>query len=97
MDSRIDTLSVSSNTTASLPDILPLEIIDKAINQQVWILLQSQREFIGKLIGVDDFVNVIIEDVTEYIEDGESRVMEHHGRMLLSGNSIAIIIPGGRP
>ncbi|EDO16773.1 hypothetical protein Kpol_526p26 [Vanderwaltozyma polyspora DSM 70294] len=79
--------------------ILPLEIIDKTINQPVWIILQSNREFTGKLVGFDDFVNVIIEDAVEYITDNHNQCdteLRHHGRMLLSGNNIAMLVPGGR-
>ncbi|CCD25153.1 RNA-binding protein LSM5 NDAI_0E03360 [Naumovozyma dairenensis CBS 421] len=82
-----------------LPDVLPLEVIDKTINQPVWIILQSQREFTGTLIGFDDFVNVIIEDAVEWVlnEEGEDEmIMTHHGRMLLSGNTIAMLVPGGK-
>ena len=79
-------------------DILPLEVIDKTINQPVWIILQSNREFTGTLIGFDDFVNVIIEDAKEWIvnEDQNELVMEHKGRMLLSGNNIVMLVPGGK-
>ena len=79
--------------------LLPLEIIDKTINQSVWIMLQSNREFTGTLIGFDDFVNVIIEDAIEYINNNNNDsdiVMKHHGRMLLSGNNIAMLVPGGK-
>lgn len=79
-------------------DILPLEVIDKTINQPVWIILQSNREFTGTLIGFDDFVNVIIEDAKEWIvNEGQNElVMEHKGRMLLSGNNIVMLVPGGK-
>ncbi|KAK5781104.1 RNA-binding protein LSM5 PWA37_002030 [Arxiozyma heterogenica] len=79
-------------------DILPLEVIDKTINQPVWIILQSNREFTGTLIGFDDFVNVIVEDAKEWIvnEDQNELVMEHKGRMLLSGNNIVMLVPGGK-
>ncbi|KOH00095.1 RNA-binding protein LSM5 [Saccharomyces eubayanus] len=87
--------------TMSLPEILPLEVIDKTINQRVLIVLQSNREFEGTLVGFDDFVNVILEDAVEWLIDPEDetknkKVMQHHGRMLLSGNNIAILVPGGK-
>lgn len=83
----------------SLPaDILPLEVIDKTIDQPVWIILQSNREFTGTLVGFDDFVNVIIEDAKEWsvTDDRSELVMEHRGRMLLSGNNIVMLVPGGK-
>lgn len=83
-----------------MAEILPLEVIDKTINQPVWIILQSEREFTGTLVGFDDFVNVIIQDATEWTTSQTTgiseKVMEHHGRLLLSGNNINMLVPGGR-
>ncbi|AAS54620.1 AGR130Wp [Eremothecium gossypii ATCC 10895] len=77
-------------------EVLPLEIIDRAINQPIWVLLTSNREFTGTLVGFDDFVNVVIEDVVEY--DAPDRAVKRHpGRMLLSGNNITVLVPGGKP
>lgn len=82
-------------------EVVPLEIIDKTINQKVWIILQSNREFTGTLVGFDDFVNVILEDAVEWANGSASneleKVMEHHDRLLLSGNNIAMLVPGGKP
>ncbi|AQZ12308.1 LSM5 (YER146W) [Zygosaccharomyces parabailii] len=80
-------------------EVLPLEIIDKTVGQPVWIVLQSNREFTGTLVGFDDFVNVIVEDALEIVGGPNLEdvpVMQHKGRMLLSGNSIAMLVPGGK-
>ncbi|ODV97688.1 hypothetical protein PACTADRAFT_29795, partial [Pachysolen tannophilus NRRL Y-2460] len=52
--------------------ILPLELIDKCIGSKIWIIMDDDKEFIGKLIGFDDFVNMILEDVTEIDPKDES-------------------------
>jgi hypothetical protein len=36
--------------------ILPLELIDKAIGSQMWILLRGTKEVVGTLRGFDDYV-----------------------------------------
>lgn len=36
--------------------ILPLELIDKAIGSQIWILLRGTKEVVGTLRGFDDYV-----------------------------------------
>jgi U6 snRNA-associated Sm-like protein LSm5 len=36
--------------------ILPLELIDKAIGSQIWILLRGSKEIVGTLRGFDDYV-----------------------------------------
>ena len=38
---------------------LPLELIDRCIGHKVWILMKSEKEFVGILRGFDDFVNVV--------------------------------------
>ena len=37
--------------------ILPLELIDKAIGSQIWILLRGTKEVVGILRGFDDYVS----------------------------------------
>ena len=44
----------SSATMASR--ILPLELIDKAIGSQIWILMRGKTEVVGTLRGFDDYV-----------------------------------------
>ena len=38
---------------------LPLELIDRCIGFKVWVLMKSEKEFVGVLRGFDDFVNVV--------------------------------------
>jgi len=37
--------------------ILPLELIDKCIDNPIHILMKDDKEFSGTLIGFDDFVS----------------------------------------
>lgn len=48
-----------------LNQILPLELVDKCIGSKIWVLLSGDKEFTGTLVGFDDFVNMVLEDVTE--------------------------------
>lgn len=73
------------------PSVLPLEIIDRAIGSKIRILLTNSKEFLGTLIGFDDFVNVVLEDVVELNEDGDSEAPLK--RMLLNGAQIAMLCP----
>lgn len=47
--------------------ILPLELIDKAIGSQIWILLRGTKEVTGTLRGFDDYVSIILLLVWERI------------------------------
>jgi len=38
--------------------ILPLELIDKAIGSQIWILMRGTKEIVGNLRGFDDYVRL---------------------------------------
>lgn len=71
--------------------MLPLEVIDRAIGTQIRILLSNNKEFEGTLIGFDDFVNVVLQDVTEIDDEGgEGKVIR---KMLLNGTQIAMLCP----
>ena len=57
----------------------------------------SNTELTGTLRGFDDFVNMVLEDVKEIrIRDGERKVVELES-ILLNGNNVAILVPGGGP
>ena len=66
---------------------LPLELIDKCIGSKIWILMKNNKEFVGTLVGFDDFVNLVLEDVTDLDNIKTSK-------MLLNGTNISMLIPG---
>ncbi|KXN74386.1 Sm-like ribonucleo protein [Conidiobolus coronatus NRRL 28638] len=73
--------------------VLPLEIIDKCIGSKIRIIMRDNKEFIGTLQGFDDFVNMVLEDVTEYNFTSEGTRINNLDKILLSGNSICMLIP----
>jgi len=77
--------------------ILPLELIDKAIGSQIWVIMKTEREFTGTLLGFDDYVNMVLEDVTEYQVTPSGRKATKLGQTLLNGNNICMLVPGGAP
>ena len=43
-----------------------LELVDKCIGSRIHIIMKSSdKEIVGTLLGFDDFVNIVLEDVTE--------------------------------
>jgi U6 snRNA-associated Sm-like protein LSm5 len=37
--------------------ILPLELIDKCIGSRIHIIMKKDKEFVGTLLGFDEFVS----------------------------------------
>jgi len=56
--------------------------------------MKNDREFTGKLLGFDDFVNMVLEDVTEYENTSEGRKATQLAQTLLNGNNICLLVPG---
>lgn len=49
----------AQNHPQSLPQILPLELVDKCIGSRIWIIMRGDKELVGTLRGFDDFVNIV--------------------------------------
>jgi len=79
--------------------VLPLELIDKAIGSQIWILMRGSKEIVGTLRGFDDYVNLVLDDAIEYSQDPRDKTKviktELKSEILLNGNQIAVLVPGG--
>lgn len=73
-----------------IDQVLPLEIIDRSIGKKIKVLLTNYKEFYGTLVGFDDYVNIVLENVTEY--ENEDVKDEGIKRMLLNGGQIAMIV-----
>ena len=41
------------------------ELVDKCIGSRIHIIMKNDKEVVGTLLGFDDFVNMVLEDVTE--------------------------------
>ncbi|CAH0701158.1 unnamed protein product [Spodoptera exigua] len=85
-------------TQTSLPNpntLLPLELVDKCIGSRIHIIMKNDKEMVGTLQGFDDFVNMLLDDVTEYESTPEGRKITKLDQILLNGNNIAMLVPGG--
>ncbi|KAG5291342.1 small nuclear ribonucleoprotein LSm5 [Histoplasma capsulatum var. duboisii H88] len=72
--------------------LLPLELIDKCVGSKIWVVMKGDKEFSGTLLGFDDYVNMVLEDVTEFDYTGSQTKLS---KILLNGNNICMLIPGG--
>lgn len=70
--------------------ILP-ELVDKCIGSRIHIIMKNDKEIVGTLLGFDDFVNMLLEDVTEYETTPEGRRITKLDMILLNGNNITMV------
>ena len=75
------------------------ELIDRCIGSKIWIIMKNEKEFVGTLRGFDDFVNMVLDDVTEYETgvDGKQRSTQRVDQVLLNGNNVTFLVPGSSP
>lgn len=59
--------------------------------------MKGDKEFVGTLRGFDVFVNMVLEDVTEYEPTPEGLKTNQLQQILLNGNNVAVLVPGGKP
>ncbi|KAH0464549.1 hypothetical protein IEQ34_007335 [Dendrobium chrysotoxum] len=71
--------------------LLPSELIDRCIGSKIWVIMKGDKELVGTLRGFDVYVNMVLEDVTEYEITAEGRRITKLDQILLNGNNIAIV------
>lgn len=71
------------------------ELVDKCIGSRIHIIMKNDKEMVGTLLGFDDFVNMLLEDVTEVENTPEGRRITKLDQILLNGNNITMLVPGG--
>ena len=69
--------------------LLPLELIDKCVGSRIWVIMKGDKEFTGTLQGFDDFVNMVLSDVTEYDYSGGGPTKLK--KILLNGNNVCMV------
>ncbi|RMZ53568.1 hypothetical protein APUTEX25_003390, partial [Auxenochlorella protothecoides] len=86
-----------SNLGGNPSQLLPSELVDRCIGSRIWILLRGDKEIVGTLKGFDVYVNMVLEDVIEYEITPEGKQETRLSQILLNGNNIALLVPGGKP
>ncbi|OMP84940.1 U6 snRNA-associated Sm-like protein LSm5, partial [Diplodia seriata] len=64
------------------------ELIDKCVGSKIWVVMKGDKEFSGTLLGFDDYVNMVLEDVTEFDYQGNQAKLS---KILLNGNNICMV------
>lgn len=66
---------------------LPLDILEKSLNQKLSLLLKDGRVIEGNLTGYDEYMNMVLTDVEENNEETKKRL----GTIILRGNNVVSI------
>ncbi|KAJ8612758.1 hypothetical protein CTAYLR_010391 [Chrysophaeum taylorii] len=77
--------------------LLPLELVDRCIGSRIWVIMKGDKEVVGTLRGFDEYVNMVLDDVTEYTVTAAGREKNQLDQILLNGNNVCIMVPGGDP
>ncbi|TID28048.1 hypothetical protein CANINC_002729 [Pichia inconspicua] len=80
------------NSSAAENMTLPLELIDQCIGKKVRAYLRYHQIYEGTLVGFDDLVNLVLDDVVE-ISSEETKKEAPIKRMLLSSRALTMIAP----
>ena len=68
-----------------------VELVDKCIGSRIHIIMKNDKEIVGTLLGFDDFVNMVLEDVMEFETTPEGRRVTKLDQILLNGNNITMV------
>ncbi len=69
--------------------VMPLNVLEKSINKRISLLLKDNRILDVKLVGYDEYMNVVLEDTEETKDEQVRRI----GTVVLRGNNVVTIVP----
>ncbi len=69
--------------------VMPLALLEKSLNKRVTLLLKDNRMLEGRLVGYDEFMNMVLEDTEERKAEQTRKI----GSVILRGNNVVSISP----
>jgi small nuclear ribonucleoprotein len=69
--------------------VMPLALLEKSLDKKISLLLKDNRVLEGKLVGYDDYMNMVLEDTEERTSEQTRRL----GIVVLRGNNVVSISP----
>jgi small nuclear ribonucleoprotein len=64
--------------------VLPLDLLEKQLNNRLFVILKDGRTMEGKLVGFDQYMNIVLEEVDERHQEQTRRL----GTVVLRGNNV---------
>ncbi|MGA8664944.1 MAG: LSM domain-containing protein [Thermoplasmata archaeon] len=65
----------------------PTSLVERLVSQRVTLFLKDTRQLSGKLLGVDEHMNLVLDDADETT----SEISRHLGRVVLRGSNVVTL------
>ncbi|MGI0071029.1 MAG: LSM domain-containing protein [Thermoplasmata archaeon] len=65
----------------------PTHLLERVLQQRVTLVLKDARQLSGKLLGLDEHLNLVLDDADE----STSEVTRHLGRVVLRGSNVVTL------
>jgi small nuclear ribonucleoprotein len=62
----------------------PTHLLERVVQQRVTLTLKDSRQLTGKLLGVDEHMNLVLDDADETT----SELTRHLGKVVLRGSNV---------
>ena len=67
--------------------VLPIDLLEVSQNREISMMLKDGRILNGKLLGFDQYMNLVLDDAKEKKEEEERRL----GRVVVRGSNVVSI------
>ena len=84
---KSESIKFQSDVRCVVVMVMPLTLLEKSLNKRVTLILKDSRVLEGRLIGYDEFMNVVLEDTEERTADQTRKI----GSVILRGNNVVCI------
>lgn len=64
--------------------VMPLDLLEKQLNTRLIVMLKDGRSMEGKLVGFDQYMNLVLEETDEKHQEQTRRL----GTVVLRGNNV---------
>jgi len=75
----------------------PSQLLERTLQQRVTLLLKDARQLKGKLMGIDEHLNLVLDDA----EETTAELTRHLGRVVVRGSNVVTLHapegPHGKP
>ena len=71
------------------PSKKPINVLIKQLHGNIEVVLKNGWDYKGKMIKVDEHMNILLEGATEYQNE---QMLTNYGNVLLRGNNVLYIV-----